>query len=92
MLHGIGVLHINELTAALKPLVLAGEDLRVSILKKEGKEYNQDVAYVDDGTMVVVDGGRRHIGQTVEVRVTSVKQTTAGRLVFCRLKEEAEAV
>ncbi|MDE2322101.1 MAG: TRAM domain-containing protein [candidate division NC10 bacterium] len=90
MLHGIGVLHINELTTALKPMVLAGDELRVYILK-EGKEYNQGIAYLDDGTMVIVDGGRRHIGQTVEVCVTSVVQTAAGRLVFCRLKEEAEA-
>jgi len=89
-LHGVGVLNINELTNALRPVVLPGEDMRVYVLK-EGKEYNQGIAYLDDGTMVVVDSGRRHIGQTVDVCVTSVLQTTAGRMIFSRLKEEAEA-
>ncbi|HTX54792.1 MAG TPA: PIN domain-containing protein [Candidatus Baltobacteraceae bacterium] len=89
-LHGVGVLNINELTNALRPVVLPGEDIRVYILK-EGKEYNQGIAYLDDGTMVVVDNGRRHIGQTMDVCVTSVLQTTAGRMIFSRLKEEAEA-
>ena len=89
-LHGVGVLNINELTNALKPVVLPGEDMRVYVLK-EGKEYNQGVAYLDDGTMVVVDNGRRYIGQTVDVCVTTVLQTTAGRMIFSRLKEEAEA-
>jgi uncharacterized protein YacL len=89
-LHGVGVLNINELTNALRPVVLPGEDMRVYVLK-EGKEYNQGIAYLDDGTMVVVDNGRRHIGQTVDVCVTSVLQTTAGRMIFSRLKEEAEA-
>jgi uncharacterized protein YacL len=90
-LHGVGVLNINELTNALRPVVLPGEDMRVYVLK-EGKEYNQGIAYLDDGTMVVVDNGRRHIGQTIDVCVTSVLQTTAGRMIFSRLKEEAEAV
>jgi uncharacterized protein YacL len=89
-LHGVGVLNINELTNALRPVVLPGEDMRVYVLK-EGKEYNQGIAYLDDGTMVVVDNGRRHIGQTVDVCVTSVLQTTAGRMIFSRLKDEAEA-
>ncbi|MBI4537018.1 MAG: PIN domain-containing protein [candidate division NC10 bacterium] len=89
-LRGVGVLNINELTNALRPVVLPGEDMRVYVLK-EGKEYNQGIAYLDDGTMVVVDSGRRHIGQTVDVCVTSVLQTTAGRMIFSRLKEEAEA-
>jgi uncharacterized protein YacL len=89
-LHGVQVLNINELTNALKPVVLPGEDLRVHVLK-EGKEYNQGVAYLDDGTMVVVDNGRRFIGQTIDVCATSVLQTTAGRMIFTRLKEEAEA-
>ncbi|HZY30688.1 MAG TPA: PIN domain-containing protein [Candidatus Methylomirabilis sp.] len=89
-LHGVGVLNINELTNALKPIVLPGEDMRVYVLK-EGKEYNQGVAYLDDGTMVVVDNGRRYIGQTIDVSVTTVLQTTAGRMIFSRLKEEAEA-
>ncbi len=89
-LHGVQVLNINELTNALKPVVLPGEDMRVYVLK-EGKEYNQGVAYLDDGTMVVVDNGRRFIGQTIDVCATSVLQTTAGRMIFSRLKEEAEA-
>mgnify|MGYP001607848165 CR=1 FL=1 len=89
-LHGIGVLNINELTSALKPVVLPGEEMQVYVLK-EGKEYNQGIAYLDDGTMVVVDSGRRHIGQTVDVRVTTVLPTIAGRMIFSRLKEEAEA-
>lgn len=89
-LQGIGVLNINELTNALRPVVLPGEEMQVYVLK-EGKEYNQGIAYLDDGTMVVVDSGRRYIGQTVEVRVTTVLPTTAGRMIFSRLKEEAEA-
>jgi len=89
-LHGVSVLNINELANSLKPVALPGEDMKVYVLK-EGKEYNQGVAYLDDGTMVVIDNGRRSIGQTVEVCVTSVLQTTAGRMIFTRLKEEAEA-
>lgn len=89
-LHGIGVLNINELTNSLRPVVLPGEEMQVFVLK-EGKEYNQGIAYLDDGTMVVVDSGRRYIGQTVDVRVTTVLPTTAGRMIFSRLKEEAEA-
>ncbi|MCH7896028.1 MAG: PIN domain-containing protein [candidate division NC10 bacterium] len=89
-LYGVSVLNINELTNALRPVVLPGEEIRVYVLK-EGKEYNQGVAYLDDGTMVVIDNGRRHIGQTIDVCVTSVLQTTAGRMIFSRLKEEAEA-
>lgn len=88
-LHGVAVLNINELTNALRPVVLPGEEIRVYVLK-EGKEYNQGVAYLDDGTMVVIDNGRRSIGQTIDVCVTSVLQTTAGRMIFSRLKEEAE--
>jgi uncharacterized protein YacL len=89
-LQGVRVLNVNELTNALRPVVLPGEDMRVYVLK-EGKESNQGVAYLDDGTMVVIDNGRRHIGQTIDVCVTSVLQTTAGRMIFSRLKEEAEA-
>ncbi len=88
-LHGVPVLNINELTNALRPVVLPGEEIRVYVLK-EGKEYNQGVAYLDDGTMVVIDNGRRFIQQTIDVCVTSVLQTTAGRMIFSRLKEEAE--
>jgi uncharacterized protein YacL len=88
-LYGVPVLNINELTNALRPVVLPGEEIRVYVLK-EGKEYNQGVAYLDDGTMVVIDNGRRYIGHTIDVCVTSVLQTTAGRMIFSRLKEEAE--
>ena len=89
-LHAIRVLNINELTTVLKSVVLAGEEMQVYVLK-EGKEYNQGIAYLDDATMVVVDSGRRYIGQTVDVCVTTVLQTTAGRMIFSRLKEEVEA-
>jgi uncharacterized protein YacL len=87
-LQGIEVLNINELANALKPVVLPGEDMSVKILK-EGKEMGQGVAYLDDGTMIVVDNGRRQIGKTIDVVVTSVLQTPAGRMIFARLKEEA---
>jgi uncharacterized protein YacL len=89
-LHGVSVLNINELANSLKPVVLPGEDMKIYVLK-EGKEYNQGIGYLDDGTMVVIDNGRRWIGQTVDVCVTSVLQTTAGRMIFTRMKEEAEA-
>ena len=82
-LRGIEVLNINELANALKPVVLPGESMKVFILK-EGKEYNQGVAYLDDGTMVVVDNARRLIGKTIDVIVTSVLQTTAGKMIFGR--------
>jgi len=80
-LHGVEVLNINELANALKPVVLPGETIRVFILK-EGKEYNQGVAYLDDGTMVVVDNARKLISKTIDVGVTSVLQTTAGKMIF----------
>lgn len=86
-LQGVPVLNINQLANAVKPVVLPGEFLSVYILK-EGKEYGQGVAYLDDGTMVVVDNARRYLGSTVEVCVTSVLQTTAGRMIFTRLKED----
>jgi uncharacterized protein YacL len=86
-LHGVAVLNINELANALKPVVLPGEQMRVFILK-EGKEYNQGVAYLDDGTMVVVDNARRMIGKNADIAVTSVLQTTAGKMIFGRLWEE----
>src|ERR1041385_3796425 len=88
-LRGVSVLNINELANALKPVVLPGEAMRVFILK-EGKEYNQGVAYLDDGTMVVVDNARRLIGKTTDISVTSVLQTTAGKMIFGRLWEDAE--
>ena len=86
-LHGVAVLNINELANALKPVVLPGETMRVFILK-EGKEYNQGVAYLDDGTMVVVDNARKMIGKNADIAVTSVLQTTAGKMIFGRLHEE----
>ncbi|HUU51023.1 MAG TPA: PIN domain-containing protein [Nitrospinota bacterium] len=86
-LQGVTVLNINQLANALKPVVLPGEVMNVYILK-EGKEYGQGVAYLDDGTMVVVDNAKRHIGQNLEVLVTSVLQTTAGRMIFTKPKEE----
>ncbi|MEX2303001.1 MAG: PIN domain-containing protein [Bryobacterales bacterium] len=85
-LQGVQVLNINELANALKPIVLPGETMKVFILK-EGKEYNQGVAYLDDGTMVVVDNARRYISKTVEISVTSVLQTTAGKMIFGRYDE-----
>src|SRR5688500_2233796 len=88
-LRGVAVLNINELANALKPVVLPGEAMRVFILK-EGKEYNQGVAYLDDGTMVVVDNARRLIGKTADIAVTSVLQTTAGKMIFGRLWEDKE--
>src|SRR5215210_5093239 len=88
-LRGVNVLNINELANALKPVVLPGEAMRVFILK-EGKEYNQGVAYLDDGTMVVVDNARRMIGKNADIAVTSVLQTTAGKMIFGRLWEDAE--
>ena len=87
-LQGIEVLNINELANSIKPVVLPGEEINVKILK-EGKEMGQGVAYLDDGTMIVVDNGRRQMGKTIDVVVTSVLQTPAGRMIFARLKEEA---
>jgi uncharacterized protein YacL len=80
-LQGLPVLNINDLANALKPVVLPGEIMRVFILK-EGKEYNQGVAYLDDGTMVVVDNAKKMISKTIDVAVTSVLQTTAGKMIF----------
>jgi uncharacterized protein YacL len=88
-LRGVQVLNINELANALKPVVLPGEAMRVFLLK-EGKEYNQGVAYLDDGTMVVVDNARKLIGKTADIAVTSVLQTTAGKMIFGRLWEEKD--
>ena len=82
-LRGVGVLNINELANAMKPVVLPGEVMKVFILK-EGKEYNQGVAYLDDGTMVVVDNARKMISKTIDIVVTSVLQTTAGKMIFGR--------
>ena len=88
-LQGVQVLNINELSNALKPVVLPGETMRVFVLK-EGKEAGQGVAYLDDGTMVVVDNAKRYIGKNVDVVVTSILQTSAGRMIFTRLREETD--
>ena len=88
-LQGVQVLNINELANALKPVVLPGEVMEARVIK-EGKEYNQGVAYLDDGTMVVVEQGRNLIGQTVRVMVTSVLQTAAGRMIFAKPEVEEQ--
>jgi uncharacterized protein YacL len=87
---GIQVLNINQLANALKPVVLPGEVLRLQILK-EGKEHGQGIAYLEDGTMVVVENASRHLGREVEVSVTSILQTTAGRLIFTTLKDAEQS-
>ncbi|MFH1045873.1 MAG: PIN domain-containing protein [Candidatus Omnitrophota bacterium] len=84
-LQGVKVLNVNELASALKPIVLPGEMLEVKVIK-EGKEYNQGIAYLDDGTMVVVENGKHLLGQTIATTVTSVLQTTAGRMIFTKLE------
>jgi uncharacterized protein YacL len=88
-LQGIEILNVNQLANALKPVVLPGETMRVFILR-EGKEYNQGVAYLDDGTMVVVDGARKLINKTIDITVTSVHQTTAGKMIFGRCDDRGE--
>ena len=84
-LQGVEVLNINELANAVKPVVLPGEEMLVHVIK-DGKEQGQGVGYLDDGTMIVVDGGRRFIGESVGVMVTSVLQTAAGRMIFAKPK------
>ena len=86
-LQGVRVLNINELANSLKPVVLPGESIFLSLIK-EGKEPGQGVGYLDDGTMVVVEGGKKHIGREVEALVTSILQTPAGRMIFAALKEK----
>ncbi len=88
-LQGVKVLNINDLSNAVKPMALPGESMRVFVLK-EGKEASQGVAYLDDGTMIVVENGRKHINKTIDVAVTSVLQTAAGRMIFAKLKEDME--
>jgi uncharacterized protein YacL len=83
---GVDVLNINELANALKPVMLPGEEMDVKIIK-EGKEHNQGIGYLDDGTMIVVEGGRFLIGQRKKVTVTSVLQTAAGRMIFAKVAE-----
>jgi len=89
-LQGIEIMNVNLLANALKPVVLPGEAMRVFILR-EGKEYNQGVAYLDDGTMVVVDNARKMIGKTIDISVTSVLQTTAGKMIFGKWDERTMA-
>ena len=89
-LQGIQVLNINQLANALKPIVLPGEVMRVRIVK-EGKEHGQGVAYLDDGTMVVVDSAKKYMGKSIDVAVTSVLQTTAGRMIFTMVKDGADS-
>lgn len=86
---GLSVLNINDLANALKPMLMAGEELSVHIVK-EGKEPGQGVAYLDDGTMIVVENGRRHVGETVNAVVTTVLQTSAGRMIFSKLSAQEE--
>ncbi|HEC80192.1 MAG TPA: PIN domain nuclease [Firmicutes bacterium] len=88
-LQGLKVLNINELANAIKPVVLPGEVMHIYVLK-EGKEYDQGVGYLDDGTLVVVENGRKHIGSEIDVVVTSVLQTTAGRMIFTKPRDEVE--
>ncbi|WP_160693348.1 PIN/TRAM domain-containing protein [Clostridium sp. C2-6-12] len=83
---GVPVLNINELSNAIKPVVLPGEEMTIDIVK-DGKESSQGVAYLEDGTMIVVEGGRKYIGQTTDVIVTSVLQTAAGRMIFAKPKD-----
>jgi uncharacterized protein YacL len=90
-LHHVEVLNINDLANALKPVVLPGEHMSVLILK-EGKEYNQGVGYLDDGTMVVVDHARRMIGRSVDISVTSVLQTASGKMIFGKMDENGKMV
>lgn len=89
-LHNVQVLNINDLANAVKPVVIPGEDMQVVVIK-DGKEHNQGVAYLDDGTMIVVEGGRTYIGQSITVTVTSVLQTSAGRMIFAKPKDEQVA-
>lgn len=88
-LQGVKVLNVNELANALKPIVLPGEEMVVQVVR-DGKEAGQGVAYLDDGTMIVVDGGKKYIGKPVRATVTSVLQTTAGRMIFAKLKNLRE--
>jgi len=83
---GVRVLNINELSNAIKPVVLPGEEMQVTVIKA-GKEFGQGVAYLNDGTMIVVEGGNKYIGETMDVLVTSVLQTAAGRMIFARKKD-----
>ena len=89
-LHGISVLNINHLANILKSVVLPGEVMNIFVLK-EGKENGQGIGYIDDGTMVVIDNAKRFLGKNMDVVVTSVLQTTGGRMIFSRLKDDTKA-
>lgn len=86
-LHGVKVLNLNQLSSALRPVVLPGETINIRVVK-EGKEENQGIGYLEDGTMVVVDDAKRYVGREIEVSITSVLQTPTGRMIFSRVKEE----
>jgi uncharacterized protein YacL len=86
-LHGVKVMNLNQLSSALKPVVLPGETMNIRVVK-EGKEENQGIGYLEDGTMVVVDDAKKYLGRDIEVSVTSVLQTPTGRMIFSRVKEE----
>jgi uncharacterized protein YacL len=86
MLQNVKVLNLNDLSNAVKPVMLPGEEMKLQIVK-DGKEPGQGVAYLEDGTMIVVEGGRRFIGQEVDCIVTSVLQTSAGRMIFAKIKD-----
>lgn len=90
-LQGVPVLNINELANAVKPIALPGEDIVVQVIK-DGKENGQGIGYMEDGTMIVIDGGRRHIGENLNVTVTSILQTAAGRMIFAKPKYNIERV
>ncbi|MEX2356594.1 MAG: PIN domain-containing protein, partial [Thermaerobacterales bacterium] len=90
-LQGVAVLNVNELANAIKPVVLPGEELDVQIIR-DGKEAGQGVGYLDDGTMIVVEGGKRFVGDNLPVTVTSVIQTAAGRMVFARPRDARKAL
>ncbi|MCY0876020.1 MAG: PIN/TRAM domain-containing protein [Firmicutes bacterium] len=90
-LQGVGVLNINDLANAVKPVVLPGEEITVQVIK-DGKEFGQGIGYLDDGTMIVIEGGREYIGSRVDVLVTSVLQTSAGRMIFAKPKAFEKAL
>ena len=83
---GVPVLNINELANAIKPIALPGEEMVVAVVK-EGKEFTQGIGYLDDGTMIVVEDGRKYMGEQITVIVTSVLQTAAGRMIFAKPKD-----
>jgi uncharacterized protein YacL len=89
-LQGVPVLNINELANALRPVVLPGEQMRVTVIK-EGKEMGQGIAYLDDGTMIIIEGARRHVGDTVDVIVDNILQSQAGKMIFASMKQSEDS-